>query len=203
MSLPFSNDGRYSARHSRQYMTLIRMPKNSTHLQLSRRLAIVNVLPRLPENRIGPGMTVEQVMTRLVSRYAFDKRTFERDLKELGDEHGDWRRLGLEVLGRPSTRDGRVKEWFTTSSSKILLFKSLTPTGARIASFASQELGPFLPWEARQSLDEQLALIERKVAHLRLTEEHRQGAAYRDKIRRVPDGTRWRPAGSIRSIYRR
>jgi predicted DNA-binding transcriptional regulator YafY len=165
------------------------MPKNSTQPQLARRLAIVNVLPRLTEKSTGHGMTVEQVVARLGPQYKVDRRTFERDLKELGDEHGEWRALGLEVIGRPSERDRRINEWFTTASSKILLFKSLTPTDALVANFASQELGPFLPHEARQSLDEQLAMIEQKVRHLQLTKEHRQSVAYRDKVRRVPDGS--------------
>ena len=170
------------------------MSKNSSQPQLARRLAIINLLPRLTEKGTGHGMTVAQVDARLGPEYKVDRRTFERDLKELGDEYGEWRRRGLEVVGRPSDKDGRTNEWFTTASSKILLFKSLTPTDALVASFASQELGPFLPHEARQSLDEQLAMIEQKLRHLQLTKEHRQGIAYRDKVRRIPDGTPLQPS---------
>jgi predicted DNA-binding transcriptional regulator YafY len=138
-------------------------------------------------------MTVDQLMTRLGADFKVDRRTFERDLKDLSDPDGDWRRFGLEVMARVSASDARINEWFTTASSKIPLFKSVTAADALVASFARQELGPFLPREARRSLDEQLTMIEQKLRHLHQTSEHRQGVAYKDKIRRLPDGTPMAP----------
>lgn len=165
------------------------MPRNSTKGQLARRLAIVNILPRLTASGTERGMTVEQVMAHVGPEFGVDRRTFERDMQELADEFGDWRRMGLHVTGRQAAHDRRAREWFTTASSRILLFRTLTPTDALIAGFARQELGPLLPQEARESLDGQLALIEQKLQHLQLTHGHRQGLAYRDRIRRLPDST--------------
>jgi predicted DNA-binding transcriptional regulator YafY len=170
------------------------MPKKSIEQQLARRLAIIGILPQLPQSGAGQGMTIDRLMARLGTDFDVDRRTFERDLKDLSDPGGDWRRFGLEVISRVSAGDARITEWFTTSSSKIPLFKSVTPADALVASFARQELGPFLPREARQSLDEQLATIEQKLRHLQHTTEHRQGVAYKDKIRRLPDGTPMAPS---------
>lgn len=170
------------------------MPKKPTEHRLARRLAIINILPRLDKAGTAQGMTVDQVMARLGAQHGVDRRTYERDLQELGDEHGEWRAMGVEVIGRRSARDARTNEWFTTERSRILLFKSLTPIDALIASFARQELSPFLPSEARQSLDDQIAMVEEKVRHLQLTSEHRQGIAYKDKIRRIPDGAPLAPS---------
>jgi predicted DNA-binding transcriptional regulator YafY len=165
------------------------MPRDSTERQLARRLAIIDLLPLLSDHGPGQGATVDQLMTRLGATFAVDRRTFERDLRDLADPQGPWRRqFGLEVASRPSARDGRINEWFTTSHSKIPLFKSVTAVDALVASFARQELGPFLPRDARQALDEQVATIERKQRHLHLTDAHRQAIAYQDKIRRLPDG---------------
>ena len=165
------------------------MPRDSTERQLARRLAIIDLLPLLPDHGTGQGATVDQLMTRLGDTFAVDRRTFERDLRDLADPQGPWRRrFGLEVESRPSASDGRINEWFTTADSKIPLFKSITAFDALVASFARQELGPFLPRDARQALDEQVATIERKQRHLHLTDAHRQAVAYQDKIRRLPDG---------------
>jgi len=165
------------------------MPRNSTERQLARRLAIIDLLPLLPDHATGQGATVDQLITKLGNTFAVDRRTFERDLRDLADPQGPWRlQFGLEVEFRPSVRDGRINEWFTTARSKIPLFKSVTAVDALVASFARQELGPFLPRDARQALDEQVATIERKQRHLHLTDAYRQVVAYQDKIRRVPDG---------------
>lgn len=165
------------------------MPRDSTERQLARRLAIIDLLPLLPDHGIGQGATVDQLMTRLGDTFAVDRRTFERDLRDLGDPDGPWRRrFGLIVESRPSASDRRIYEWFTTAHSKIPLFKSVTAVDALVASFARQELGPFLPRDARLALDEQVAMIERKQKHLHLTDAHRQAVAYQDKIRRLPDG---------------
>lgn len=169
------------------------MPRDSTERQLARRLAIIDLLPLLPEHGTGQGATVDQLINRLGDTFAVDRRTFERDLRDLADPQGPWRRqFGLEVESRPSADDGRVNEWFTTAHSKIPLFKSVTAVDALVASFARQELGPFLPRDARRALDEQVATIERKQRHLHHTDAHRQVIAYQDKIRRLPDG---RPMG--------
>lgn len=172
------------------------MPKDSTERQLARRLAIIDLLPLLSDHGTAQGATVDQLMTRLGGSFTVDRRTFERDLRDLADPQGPWRlQFGLEVECRPSMCDGRINEWFTTAHSKIPLFKSVTAVDALVASFASQELGPFLPRDARQVLDEQIATIERKQRHLHLTDAHRQAVAYQDKIRRLPDG---RPMASAK-----
>jgi predicted DNA-binding transcriptional regulator YafY len=170
------------------------MPRESTERQLARRLAIINLLPLLPDHGPGQGATVDQLMTRLADDFPVDRRTVERDLRDLADLRGPWRlQFGLEVEQRPSVRDGRINEWFTTAHSKIPLFKSVTAIDALVANFARQELGPFLPHAARQALDEQVGTIERKQRHLQLTDAHRQAAAYQDRIRRLPDGRAMAP----------
>jgi hypothetical protein len=177
------------------------MPRDSTERQLARRLAIIDLLPLLPDHGTGQGATVDQLMTKLGDTFAVDRRTFERDLRDLADPQGPWRRqFGLEVEPRPSVRDGRINEWFTTAHSKIPLFKSVTAIDALVASFARQELGPLLPRDARQALDEQVATIERKQRHLHLTDAHRQAVAYQDKIRRLPDGRPVAP-GKVASAH--
>lgn len=163
------------------------MPKKSVEKQLARRLAIIQALPCLSRNGGGDGITIGHLVARLGGEYPVDRRTFERDLQELSDPDGDWRQLGLEVISRPGRANARIKEWFTTVDSKIPIFKSVTPADALVASFASQELGPLLPREARQSLEEQVSLVERKLRHLQLTSKHQQGLVYKDKVRRMPD----------------
>lgn len=171
------------------------MPRDSTERQLARRMAIIDLLPLLPDHGIGQGATVDQLMTRLGDTFAVERRTFERDLRDLADPNGPWRRrFGLEVESRPGSSDGRINEWFTTAHSKIPLFKSVSAIDALVASFARQELGPFLPRDARLALDEQVATIERKQKHLQLTDAYRQAIAYQDKIRRLPDGRPMAPS---------
>jgi hypothetical protein len=170
------------------------MPKNSAARQLARRLAIINILPCLPETGTVQGMTAGQVMARLETTHQVDRRTFERDLEQLGDPAGEWRRLGVEVTARVSATDARANEWFTTAASRIPLFRSVTPADALVASFASQELGPFLPGKVRDTLAEQIAMVEGRLRHLQLTAGYREVTAYRDRIRRLPDGNPMTPA---------
>jgi len=162
------------------------MPKNGVEQRLARRLAIIDVLPTDAEG--VRGLTVVQVMQRLRARFPAERRTFERDLSDLGAGVDGDGRLGLRAIARQSAEDRRVTEWFASAASKMPVFQSVTAADALIAAFASTELAPFLPREARAALDSQVAQVERKLGHLKLTGRHSQGMAFRDKIRRVPDG---------------
>lgn len=170
------------------------MPRNSAVRQLARRLAIINILPCLSETGATQGLTVEQVIARLQANHQVDRRTFERDLEQLGDPAGELRRLGVEVTARVSATDARTNEWFTTAASRMPLFRSVTPADALVASFASQELGPLLPSGVREALAQQIAMVEGKLRHLEQTDGYREVTAYRDRIRRLPDGTPMTPA---------
>jgi len=54
------------------------MSRDTTERQLVRRLAIIDLLPLLPDQGIGQVATIDQLMTRLGGVFAMERRRFER-----------------------------------------------------------------------------------------------------------------------------